>query len=91
MVGNKANITKTRQAKYLAKIISRSFNGRVTNNSNVPVFVGKFDDIIQMFGIDHHYMSMSRGVLDTRDIIYFLSLISFFIMGTKVALESRKW
>ena len=30
-------------------------------------------------GINQHYISMSRGVIDTRDVIYFLSLISFFI------------
>ncbi len=59
--------------------------------SKLPVFVGKFDDVIQMIGIDYHYTSISRGVLDTRDIIYFFSIISFFILCTKVALESRKW
>ncbi len=42
-------------------------------------------------GIDAHYISMSRGVIDTRDVLYFLSLISFFILLTKTSLESRKW
>ena len=41
--------------------------------------------------INEHYISMSRGVIDTRDVIYFLSLISFFILLTKTTLESRKW
>lgn len=59
--------------------------------SKLPVFVGKFDDVVQMIGIDYHYESISRGVLDSRDIIYFLSFITFFILCTKVALESRKW
>lgn len=42
-------------------------------------------------GINEHYISMSRGVIDTRDVIYFLSLISLFVLLTKTTLESRKW
>ena len=42
-------------------------------------------------GINEHYISMSRGVIDTRDMIYFLSLICIFILLTKTTLESRKW
>jgi ABC-2 type transport system permease protein len=41
--------------------------------------------------MDEHYNSMSRGVLDTRDLLYFLGLILLFLNGTKVVLESRKW
>lgn len=52
---------------------------------------GSFDYFLQQLGINAHYVSMSRGVLDTRDLIYFLSLISFFILLTKVSLEKRKW
>ncbi|MCB9291121.1 MAG: hypothetical protein H6560_27700 [Lewinellaceae bacterium] len=49
------------------------------------------DDVVQMFGIDYHYASISRGLIDTRDIVYFLSLIALFIMMTVVSLERRKW
>jgi ABC-2 type transport system permease protein len=42
-------------------------------------------------GIEAHYASMSRGVVDTRDVIYFLSVIGIFILLTKTSLESRKW
>ncbi|WP_242203573.1 gliding motility-associated ABC transporter permease subunit GldF [Aestuariivivens insulae] len=38
---------------------------------------------IEQLGMSYHYKSMSRGVLDTRDIIYFLSVSTFFIMLTK--------
>lgn len=51
----------------------------------------KVDDFILSIGINDHYISMSRGVIDTRDIIYFLSLISLFTLLTKTSLESRKW
>lgn len=59
--------------------------------SRAPVFVGKIDDIIQMFGIEYHYRSISRGVVDSRDVVYFFSVTAFFIAATKVSLESRKW
>ena len=59
--------------------------------SKLPIFVGKIDDVVQMLGIDHHYASISRGVIDTRDLIYFLSVISFFVMLTLLGLERRKW
>jgi ABC-2 type transport system permease protein len=59
--------------------------------SSLPGFVGKIDDVIQMIGIDYHYDSISRGILDSRDLIYFISLIALFIFLTKVSLERRKW
>ena len=52
---------------------------------------GKVDNIILAMGINSHYVSMSRGVVDTRDVIYFISLIAVFILGTRTVLESRKW
>jgi ABC-2 type transport system permease protein len=52
---------------------------------------GKYDAFFKSLGINDHYSSMSRGVLDTRDIIYFLSLITVFNLSTKLVLESRKW
>jgi ABC-2 type transport system permease protein len=42
-------------------------------------------------GMRYHYQSISRGVLDTRDAIYFLSIIVFFILLTKTVFASRKW
>jgi ABC-2 type transport system permease protein len=54
-------------------------------------FPAGFDSIIQYLGINIHYASMSRGVLDTRDIIYFLSLVSVFMLFTKTTIEKRKW
>lgn len=51
-------------------------------------FAGNF---IQSVGISMHYSSMSRGVIDTRDVIYFASISIAFILMTRTALESRKW
>jgi ABC-2 type transport system permease protein len=54
-------------------------------------FGGQIDHLILMLGIQHHYNSVSRGIVDSKDIIYFLSLIVLFIFCTKTVLESRKW
>lgn len=52
---------------------------------------GNIDLFIKSLGINAHYTSMSRGVIDTRDIIYFISVIALFIIFTKFSLASRKW
>jgi len=54
-------------------------------------FFGSVDDIILKLGINEHYISMSRGVIDTRDVVYFLSTIGLFLILTKTVLSSRKW
>ena len=47
--------------------------------------------VLTAFGINEHYQSVSRGVLDTRDLIYFLSFSTLFLVFTKAKLGSRKW
>ena len=48
-------------------------------------------EIIQKLGIAEHYKSMSRGVIDSRDIVYFLALVTIFFLLTRYNLEKRKW
>ena len=52
---------------------------------------GPIDLFIQRLGMSAHYGSISRGVIDTRDILYFLSVIALFLSMTKLVLSSRKW
>ena len=52
---------------------------------------GSLGQIIKWFGIDHHYASMSRGVIDTRDIFYFAGVITLFLLMSRMILQSRKW
>jgi ABC-2 type transport system permease protein len=59
--------------------------------STLPIFSGSIDYIIQYLGLGAHYESISRGVIDSRDIIYFISITSFFLILSKISLESRKW
>ncbi len=45
--------------------------------------------LIQQFGINEHYKSISRGVIDTRDLIYFVSITFFFLFLTKQQLKNE--
>ncbi|MDO5981245.1 gliding motility-associated ABC transporter permease subunit GldF [Flavivirga spongiicola] len=46
-------------------------------------------NFIEQLGMSVHYKSMSRGVLDTRDILYFLSVAIFFLMLTKININKE--
>lgn len=50
---------------------------------------GGLDYYLELLGIDFHYRSISRGVIDTRDIIYFLSIILLFLLITHRNLVKR--
>ncbi|WP_445756555.1 gliding motility-associated ABC transporter permease subunit GldF [Polaribacter sp.] len=43
---------------------------------------------IQKIGINEHFKSISRGVIDTRDLVYFVSVTTFFLFITKICLEN---
>ena len=45
----------------------------------------------EYLGLGSHFSSISRGVIDSRDIIYYLSIVVFFIYLNVRSVESRKW
>ena len=52
---------------------------------------GWINNLLASLSLNAHYISMSRGVIDTRDVVAFLSVIALFFILTKIKLESRKW
>lgn len=50
--------------------------------SRLPMLANGADYYTEMAGIDFHYRSISRGLIDSRDVIYFLSLIFLFLIIT---------
>lgn len=54
-------------------------------------FLGNADLFVRSLGMSYHYESISRGVIDTRDVIYFASVIALFLLATRIVLQSRKW
>lgn len=57
--------------------------------SNLSLF-GTYDSMVQNLGIQIHYDSISRGVVDSRDLSYFISLIFIFLSFTYLALKGKK-
>ena len=45
--------------------------------------------LVQQFGINEHFKSISRGVIDTRDVLYFVSVTFFFLFITKQQLKNE--
>jgi ABC-2 type transport system permease protein len=52
--------------------------------------LSEFSNLIASFGMQNHYKSMSRGVLDTRDLLYFVSITVLFLSFTVYNLKSFK-
>ncbi len=57
--------------------------------SRIASFSGSLDRIVESLGIDYHYHSISRGVIDTRDLAYFICLISICLTWTWAAIAKR--
>jgi ABC-2 type transport system permease protein len=77
-------------AFLLAALLSYLFYLGFDQVARLPFIFGYFDYFIERLGINAHYHSMSRGVIDTRDVIYFISLISIFLLLTKWVLSKKK-
>jgi ABC-2 type transport system permease protein len=57
--------------------------------SHLPGLEGNADYYVEMLGIDFHYHSISRGVIDSRDVLYFLSVIFLLLVITHRNLLKR--
>ena len=57
--------------------------------SKLPIFKGLYDYAIELLGINFHYRSMSRGVIDTKDVFYFIGVISLLLMITQQKIMNK--
>jgi hypothetical protein len=58
----------------------------------VLIFVPDFmTSVVEYLGIDFHFSNIARGVIDTRDVVYFLSVLGFSLYLSVVSLGRRKW
>ena len=60
------------------------FLSSLIKNSNLS-------NILSLIGINSHYTSLSRGIIDSRDLVYFISLTLLFLFLSRFILEKRKW
>lgn len=57
--------------------------------SKLASFQGSIDSMVESLGIDYHYHSISRGIIDTRDLAYFICLIGLCLAWTWAAISKR--
>ena len=57
--------------------------------SHLPNLTSGIDYYLSMAGMEFHYNSISRGLIDSRDVVYFLSIIILFIALTRFSLTGR--
>jgi len=87
-----SSISKNQVTAFLIGVVlCYLFHNAFFQLSQLDAFAGQWDYYIQSLGMGAHYEALSRGVVDTRDLLYFASLIAVFILLTRAAFESRKW
>jgi ABC-2 type transport system permease protein len=52
---------------------------------------GNATSIILKFGISYNYSALSKGLIDSRNLIYFFSVITIMVLATKLSLNARRW
>jgi ABC-2 type transport system permease protein len=59
--------------------------------SGLPIFMGKSDVFVQSLGMSYHYDALGRGLINLKDVVYFISVIGLFLAATRLQLERRNW
>ncbi|TXF91682.1 gliding motility-associated ABC transporter permease subunit GldF [Neolewinella aurantiaca] len=59
--------------------------------ASIPGFDGRPALFIESIGMQAHFRSLGRGLIDSRDVVYFFSMTAFFVLLTVLNLERRKW
>jgi ABC-2 type transport system permease protein len=71
-------------AAFLCFIVYLGFDSLSSFGGNAALAV-------KQVGILYHYESLSKGLIDSRDVIYFFSVTGFILLTTKVVISSRQW
>jgi ABC-2 type transport system permease protein len=77
-------------AFILSFVLCYIFYDGTNQLASIAAFSGSFSYFLQNIGLYNHYESLGRGVVDSRDIFYFLSLILLFIFFTVIVLKFRR-
>lgn len=84
-----SSTSKNQITSFLVAIIICSFFYFGFDLIATEISNGKIELAINYIGIDYHYNSLSKGVIDSRDIIYFLSLDALFILLTIHSIRNK--
>jgi len=77
-------------AFILAVILSYFLYDGLARIASLGIFEG-LTLFMSSFGLDHHYYSMGKGLIDSRNVLYFISCIAVLLMSTKLVMGSRQW
>lgn len=77
-------------AFLLAAFLCFIFYSGIDSLSALSVF-STWALFIKQLGILYHYESLSRGLIDSRDVVYFLSMATLILLITKTIISSRSW
>ncbi|MBW2260878.1 MAG: ABC transporter permease subunit [Deltaproteobacteria bacterium] len=75
-------------AFFSAIVISFSFYYVSYSSAFLPASIASF---VQYMSFTYHFNNLSRGVVDSRDVLFFLSIIVAALAGATLALKARKW
>jgi ABC-2 type transport system permease protein len=71
-------------AAFLCFIFYSGFDSLASLSGSLAVTV-------KQFGILYHYEALSKGLIDSRDVIYFVSVAGLMLLGAKTVIGSRQW
>ncbi len=86
-----SSVTKNQIIAFAVAVFISFFIFSGFNSISKMPFLANFETTIVNFGINEHYLAISRGVLDTRDLVYFITLVLVFLGFTKLAIGGSKW
>jgi ABC-2 type transport system permease protein len=86
-----SSVTKNQIIAFAIAVFLSFFAFTAFDSLSQIISLQNVSTYITVLGINEHYQSISRGVLDTRDLIYFLSFIALFLVLTKTVVGGRKW
>ena len=71
--------------------ISYFFYRGFSDLSNLPFIYGKYDHFVENLGIHSHFIAIQKGVIESRDLLYFISLSIIFLAISKLFMNKRQW
>jgi len=84
-------LTKSQTIAFLLSLVICLFLLGIDNLLNRFQFPLGINFLINYLDVGWHFDSIARGVVDSRDIIYYLSLVFFFLTLNKYLIERRRW
>ncbi len=86
-----SSIAKNQISAYIFSVIAFLFFTLIGQVNLIADLPSGFGNLINYISLDYHFTSFEKGLIDTRDLGYFLLMIFFFLTLNTQTLKSRKW